>query len=146
MAQVAIYQLKLCLTTRTPEDSHQKKRGMKLVLLKRRRWSTLFNVHSTIFLFKLYDNFIKSTLLFSIFISYRYAILLLLPFDSYVILTASVVTNIHDHIELSHSNICCQAYSWLLTLTVAVSLQCRQRQLTLVLRNVWKYCIIGYLL
>lgn len=25
MAQVAIYQLKLCLTTRTPEDSHQKK-------------------------------------------------------------------------------------------------------------------------
>lgn len=25
MAQVAIYQLKLCLTTRTPEDSHHKK-------------------------------------------------------------------------------------------------------------------------
>lgn len=33
MAQVAIYQLKLCLTTRTPEDSHQKKGEIKFVLL-----------------------------------------------------------------------------------------------------------------
>jgi len=30
MAQVAIYQLNLCLTTRTPKDSHQKKNKLGL--------------------------------------------------------------------------------------------------------------------
>lgn len=43
MAQVAIYQLKLCLTTRTPEDSHQKKSKMKLLSLESRRLNTLVN-------------------------------------------------------------------------------------------------------